>query len=1403
MSRLGINTGNNPNDGQGDPLRIAMGKINSNFQELYNTFGDGTSITSYASTAGISTLAKNLTGNPIINISGSSNTGITTTEHIQVRNITSSGVVTAIQFVGDGSQLTNVTALVGGLQVLDDNVARGVARELNFGSNITVTGPNGVGRVTVSVDPFSVISSGYALTAGVSTYSQSSGISTYSLISGFSTSSTYATRSEVSTISGYSTISGISTYSSSSGYAAIAGYSTNSNSSTYSTKAGISSYSDRSGISTYAAFSGVSTYSSTSGLSTTAGYAYTSGFSYYSASAGITTNASYAITSGIATLAQNLTGSPSISVTDVNISSGLNVNGISTFYNNVNLESNVILNIGGSNELQIVNDGSNSYITNASPGYLILRDNGVGIRFTKYNGDTMGAFNPGGSVGLFHNNSLKFETTSIGATVYGTFRTNQLTVSSGVITATTFSGSLSGNATSSNYAITSGVSTTSGYAITAGISTVSQGLTGVPNITVNTLNSGISTFNNTVIAGGATTSLVVLGDARITGILTIGTSSLTLDGTNNRITIGNNVTITEIGGASYSGVITATQFVGDGSLLTNLPNSNSVPYATTSGIASALRSNANVNTSGIITASSFVGSGSRLTGLTSANSGTYGGGTVIPQIIVDSSGKIISINNVSISTSIGGGGGGSGGTAGISVYDSEGVGLVGFAGTIDFGSGLDVSTYSSGIVTVSVSYAPVAGFTTISTYSSVSGLATNAYYAGSADYAAYSGISSNSFLAVNSNLAGYSTKAGISTTAGYATTAGISTYARTAGISTYAGISGISTYAVSAGIATNANIATYATTSGIATYATTAGVSTYAVTSGIATYAVTAGIVTTASVAQGLTGTPNITVGIITATFLIGNVTGNLTGTASTATNLANASNITTGTINVSRLSGTYNVDISGTAAYATTAVSATNATTSNTSVVSQGLTGTPNINVGVTTTTALILPNIGSGNIGYALFGANNYLQIGYEPTGRNSIIQHLDTVGSLSLSGRTVKIADYDGTTRATFNSTGSVLTGITTVYDLNVISSINVSTFNVGSGSTIVATNNDTGAVGIGSTAPTSKLDVIGNVSIVGSLSLSGSGNLSISGIVTASQVVGSNLNIVGITTTARLNVGTGGTVITTTTAGLVGIGTTNPLSGYNLTVGSNGIHIKPGGTLNIGYPGYFTLSEPTAGSGRISASPNLNLRCGFSGSILFDNPSYNMAEFVYGGQVDLYFAGSKKFQTSSSGVTVTGTTQTDNLNVGTAVTANNSGIQVVGIVTATSFSGSNTLKSRTTVTGVTTSIANNGIGNTDITGFKSYALMKVGLSTAGWLRIYTDSTSRVNDVSRSVGIDPAPGSGVIAEVVTTGISTTQIITPFVMGGNLNNPADTTLYAAITNLSGITTSISVQLTILQLEA
>jgi hypothetical protein len=152
-----------------------------------------------------------------------------------------------------------------------------------------------------------------------------------------------------------------------------------------------------------------------------------------------------------------------------------------------------------------------------------------------------------------------------------------------------------------------------------------------------------------------------------------------------------------------------------------------------------------------------------------------------------------------------------------------------------------------------------------------------------------------------------------------------------------------------------------------------------------------------------------------------------------------------------------------------------------------------------------------------------------------------------------------------------------------------------------------------------------------------------------------------------------------------------------------------------------------------------------------------------------------------------------------------------LNIVGVITATKFFGDGSSlsgisaggqsPSRITISGVTTQIPANGIGNTEITGYKTYGLMNVGLSTAAWLRLYTDSTSRSNDASRAINIDPTTGSGVIAEVATAGISSVKI-TPYLIGFNADSPNTNTIYISIKNLSGITTSISFDLTILKLE-
>lgn len=71
---------------------------------------------------------------------------------------------------------------------------------------------------------------------------------------------------------------------------------------------------------------------------------------------------------------------------------------------------------------------------------------------------------------------------------------------------------------------------------------------------------GISTVTSVGIGTTAKDgySLYVEGDARITGILTVGQSSVTIDGIDDKIIIGSGTTITENGNAEFVGVITAT-----------------------------------------------------------------------------------------------------------------------------------------------------------------------------------------------------------------------------------------------------------------------------------------------------------------------------------------------------------------------------------------------------------------------------------------------------------------------------------------------------------------------------------------------------------------------------------------------------------------------------------------------------------------------------------------------------------------------------------------------------------------------------------------------------------------------------------------------------------------------------
>ena len=126
MSRVAINTGSVANDGTGDNLRIAGGKINSNFSELYTFLGDGTDLTPVWSktSAGINTI---------------SNVGVGTTNprfSLEVGSVGSSG--TSL-YVNGNARVTGILTVGSSSIILD-----GYSNKITIGSGVTIDGNSGI-----------------------------------------------------------------------------------------------------------------------------------------------------------------------------------------------------------------------------------------------------------------------------------------------------------------------------------------------------------------------------------------------------------------------------------------------------------------------------------------------------------------------------------------------------------------------------------------------------------------------------------------------------------------------------------------------------------------------------------------------------------------------------------------------------------------------------------------------------------------------------------------------------------------------------------------------------------------------------------------------------------------------------------------------------------------------------------------------------------------------------------------------------------------------------------------------------------------------------------------------------------------------------------------------------------
>lgn len=173
------------------------------------------------------------------------------------------------------------------------------------------------------------------------------------------------------------------------------------------------------------------------------------------------------------------------------------------------------------------------------------------------------------------------------------------------------------------------------------------------------------------------------------------------------------------------------------------------------------------------------------------------------------------------------------------------------------------------------------------------------------------------------------------------------------------------------------------------------------------------------------------------------------------------------------------------------------------------------------------------------------------------------------------------------------------------------------------------------------------------------ISSSGNLSVgninAGIVTATSFVGSGSQLTGIIASSGIatyaNVSgvsssVVGGAVSATSLRVTGVstfdGAINVRNGYNLNIGDND-------DLRIYNNGSNSYIEDT-GAGSLNV---------IGSDIDFKQHSTNetFARFIGGGSVELYYDNSKKIETTSSGVSITGDTSTNNLNVSGFLTATN--------------------------------------------------------------------------------------------------------------------------------------------------
>ena len=590
MAKQSIGVGSASNDGTGDTLRQGATKVNANFNEIYSVFGDANNLVSFAKTSGISSDSNKL--------GGQSASFYTNLDNLTSGSVSNSQLPVEISGKRFQGQLTgDVVGIVTGSLV--GTASSSVRSTLAYG--LTATPDITVGDITATTLTGNVVgditgTAGYSHTAGLGTYAFKAGLSTDS------ERSIYAQLAGVSTISGYATTSGIATVA-------------------VNAQGLIGTPDVVVGLITATSFKGDGSQI-TNVVASSTGITIKNSDSFV----GVAASVNFGYGSTVSPLSAGI-----VTVTAVTQYDQLEISGIATFTNDIKANGNIV----GDNNT-VISGISSAYITDVYANLTGSVTTPAQSNITSLG--TLTSLNVSGDVSI--GGTLTYEdVTNIDSVGLITARSGM--VATGVVTATSFSGPLTGNADTA---------TSAGTATTASNANLIAVVDESTDTTCSVLYSGSPTGYIAAKTGSNLTFDSVTGTLKptnldVTGISTVSifnaTGISTFDANirvsgNNDITLGNtlriigsnggNTFIDNTNGGFYLGNLNDSVFEiynqGNLSLKTNITEqailctkNGSVALYHDGGNKKLETTSSGAKVTGILTATTFSGSGASLSNI--------------------------------------------------------------------------------------------------------------------------------------------------------------------------------------------------------------------------------------------------------------------------------------------------------------------------------------------------------------------------------------------------------------------------------------------------------------------------------------------------------------------------------------------------------------------------------------------------------------------------------------------------------------------------------------------------------------------------------------------------------------------------------------------------------------------